>query len=242
MYYMETKIKLPDNDAALARIANITPEKWADMAALIRAFFIPMDNKLHHNKCEAVLAKQGSSMRVNVKRAKKAARARWDYELERKGQIPLSENGSCSEHEPSTGQACSVHAIKDKKTEHERTGEKDSIPPKPDLSLKTPLPPRHEFGTNAPNLTGAGTGFKSVGEAGGIGGEKARPRFHLGTWLDANPDARHRIMKELLDVCPGHDRNFLLAEYDRTADKRDGTPSNPERAFIGWAKKIYGKK
>lgn len=74
-------------------------------------------------------------------------------------------------------------------------------------------------------------------------GGKAGNRFSLRDWLDANPEAEHRVMAALLNRAPGWDRQFLVKEYDRTADKRKGTPGAPESAFLGWIEKFYsGKK
>lgn len=74
--YMASREPLPDNDKALARIACLSIEEWAEIAATIRAFFTPDAGKLTHDYCEDELAFQNGTTQKRSKAGKKAAAAR----------------------------------------------------------------------------------------------------------------------------------------------------------------------
>lgn len=76
-HYMETGIPLPDNDAALARIAGIAVDSWTMAAAIIRPFFTQKDGRLFNKKCDEVLLDQLARSQKNAKKGKAGAAKRW---------------------------------------------------------------------------------------------------------------------------------------------------------------------
>ena len=77
-HYMETRQPLPNNDAALARIAGITLDSWAIAAAIILPFFTPTKNgKLHLKRCDAELERQDGRNRLQSEKGKSGAKKRW---------------------------------------------------------------------------------------------------------------------------------------------------------------------
>lgn len=77
-HYMETRMPLPDNDLALARIASVTPECFKNASSILRAFFVHGDDgKLHHKRCNSELDSQDSKSKKYTQRASHAANKRW---------------------------------------------------------------------------------------------------------------------------------------------------------------------
>lgn len=77
-HYMETRQPLPDNDAALARIAGITLDSYSHHLAIAKAFFTPTgDGFLRHKRCDAELDKQDGKTSSHSERGKKGAQKRW---------------------------------------------------------------------------------------------------------------------------------------------------------------------
>lgn len=75
--YMITRAPLPDDDMALARILVITPQEWAEIAPVVRAFFWAGNGVLRHKTCDGQLAAQDLRQLRYSKRGKKAAIARY---------------------------------------------------------------------------------------------------------------------------------------------------------------------
>lgn len=92
-----------------------------------------------------------------------------------------------------------------------------------------------------PPLTG-----NSVGEVlrkmGGGTGRGSGNTFSIRQWMGVNPEGESEIMLYLTRSMPGKDRMKLLEEYDNTAHLRGGIPSNPVKAFCGWAYKFHGPR
>lgn len=75
--YMLSRKPLPDNDASLAGIARVTIEEWSEHAAVIRAFFQPIDGKLFHKRCEKEMNAQRMLQAFYKERARIASYLRW---------------------------------------------------------------------------------------------------------------------------------------------------------------------
>lgn len=77
-HYMETRQPLPNNDAALARIAGITIDSWTIAAVILLPFFLPSKNgKLHLKRCDAELERQDGRNRLQSEKGKSGAKKRW---------------------------------------------------------------------------------------------------------------------------------------------------------------------
>jgi uncharacterized protein YdaU (DUF1376 family) len=75
-HYMTSRQPLPDNDAALARIAGCTLSEWAEIAPIIRPFFKPRNSVLSHKRCDAELAWQDNRQKIRSEIAQKGVDAR----------------------------------------------------------------------------------------------------------------------------------------------------------------------
>jgi uncharacterized protein YdaU (DUF1376 family) len=75
--YMVTRLPLPNDDAALARIVGIPKAEWEDLAPRVRPFFRARNDRLYHKRCEQELRAQDARHNRNSERAKKAAFARY---------------------------------------------------------------------------------------------------------------------------------------------------------------------
>ena len=75
--YMVTRLPLPNDDAALARIVGIPKAEWEDLAPRVRPFFRARNDRLYHKRCEQELRAQEARHNRNSERAKKAAFARY---------------------------------------------------------------------------------------------------------------------------------------------------------------------
>lgn len=74
-HYMETKLGLPDNDQALARIAGVDLDTFVDNSGDIRAFFKADKNgRLSHKKCDSILKDQNKRSKINSKNGKKGGK------------------------------------------------------------------------------------------------------------------------------------------------------------------------
>lgn len=89
-HYMETRQPLPDNDAALARIAGCTSDAFAMAKALVLPFFTAQDGLLFSKKCDEVLAEQDVKTRTRSVVGKKGAESRW-----KKYQQKQQPDGNC---------------------------------------------------------------------------------------------------------------------------------------------------
>lgn len=58
LHYMETGAPLPDNDQALARIAGVSHETFIQHSEILKNFYRKSGEKLHHKKCDGILANQ----------------------------------------------------------------------------------------------------------------------------------------------------------------------------------------
>jgi uncharacterized protein YdaU (DUF1376 family) len=75
-FYYKTRLPLPDNDKALAAIARVSADEWAESRDTIRAFFQPRAGKLRHKRCDQELDVEDKRARTRSERASKAANAR----------------------------------------------------------------------------------------------------------------------------------------------------------------------
>lgn len=225
IYYMETKLRLPGNESALARIAGISVEEFAKVSEVIHRFFHRgEDGKLWHHKCEEILKDQSERSHKNKKRAKKAAHERWSKGLEKQGQTVMFDAHSMlqADHENATGQ--------DRTGQDKKEG-RDSNPES--SSKKTPLTPTSSSAQN-------GAGKSGVSDS-GLGKGSGKP-FSIRAWMLRNPSAEDAIMRRMLERCPGWDRQVIINQYDSSMDKRGGEPKNPQAAFLGWMEKFYAGK
>lgn len=86
-HYMITKRPLPDNDMALARIAGI--DATSNAISMLRAFFKQKsDGFLYHETCERHLKEQATRKMLNKKRAKNAAKKRWEKQDDNANSMP----------------------------------------------------------------------------------------------------------------------------------------------------------
>lgn len=82
-YYMETRHPLPDNDAALARIAGVGADAWAMASAIVRPFFNHAKNGyLYHDFCDRILQEQDSRSKKQSEKGKNGAKKRWEKPIE----------------------------------------------------------------------------------------------------------------------------------------------------------------
>lgn len=229
MYYMETKLRLPESENSLARIAGISLSDFEPIWKVIHRFFHRSDDgRFSHDFCDKILTDQNKRSHKNKKRAKTAAHARWSKGLEKQGQIAMSipEALHDAQHKNATRQDM---------TGQDRKGKgKESLPIQIPPEIKPPLPPE-------PISRPRGSGAMSLGEILG-GGAASGNGFSLRGWLDRNPSEETEILRELWSVAPGKDRQWLIREYDATAGKRTGIPKHPRVAFLGWARKFYGNE
>lgn len=76
-HYMETKMGLPDNDNALARIAGVSVSEFVDNSGIIRGFFeVKTEGRLSHKKCDAILKQQEKISKSYSKRGKLGGKAK----------------------------------------------------------------------------------------------------------------------------------------------------------------------
>lgn len=76
-HYMETKMGLPDNDNALARISGVSVQEFVDNSCIIRGFFeVKTEGRLSHKKCDAILKHQGKISKSYSKRGKLGGKAK----------------------------------------------------------------------------------------------------------------------------------------------------------------------
>lgn len=71
---------LPDDNAVLAQITRMSPDAWGNARSTLQAFFKQESNKWVHGRVEAELLKAKHNSETNSRRAKAAAKARWDTE------------------------------------------------------------------------------------------------------------------------------------------------------------------
>lgn len=81
-HYMETRLPLPDNDAALARISGVSHECFKHASSILRAFFKQKNGMLHHKFCDGLLDNQDKRARKRSQIAQKAANKRWKQNQE----------------------------------------------------------------------------------------------------------------------------------------------------------------
>ena len=82
--YMETREPLPENDVALANIAGISAEEWADAKGVILSFFEINDGLCYHAFCNEILDHQDKLSKKRSKASKKAASSRWKHKRNQK--------------------------------------------------------------------------------------------------------------------------------------------------------------
>lgn len=88
MHYMETRGPIPDNDAALARIAGVSVEIFASHSLVIREFFTSKaDGKLQLKRCDEILDDQAQRSKVRSVNGKKGGRGN-------KAEKPKENNGT----------------------------------------------------------------------------------------------------------------------------------------------------
>lgn len=119
-HYMETGLPLPDNDAALARIAGISGDSWAMAAAILRPFFRQAEGKLFLKRCDEILEDQTARSRKNAEKGKAGASKRWK---------PAIDNPQEDDNCHTT--ALSEPSIEDATGQDKTLQEKKSKPPNP---------------------------------------------------------------------------------------------------------------
>jgi uncharacterized protein YdaU (DUF1376 family) len=76
-HYMETRLPLPDNDFALARIAGVDNACFKQASSILRAFFKQSETGiLNHITCDELLDEQDQLAKFRTERARKGAEAR----------------------------------------------------------------------------------------------------------------------------------------------------------------------
>ena len=92
---------LPDNDAALASIARMTPDAWSIARAQLKHYFSIEDGCWKQKRVEEELAAATEKKRKAREKAKKAASARWDECKEDATSTPSSNASAKHEECPS---------------------------------------------------------------------------------------------------------------------------------------------
>lgn len=78
-HYMKTRMALPDNDAALARIIGDSEANWvANGVAIVRPFFTAKNGRLYLKRCEDILQYQDKKTTKLSESGKKGAEKRWN--------------------------------------------------------------------------------------------------------------------------------------------------------------------
>lgn len=91
-YYMETRLPLPDDENALARIAGIGIELLKKLLPEIKVFFRLQNGKLHNSKCDEELKTQSRLNKKRKRSGKAGAEKRWAKKLKIKDN---DENSNC---------------------------------------------------------------------------------------------------------------------------------------------------
>jgi uncharacterized protein YdaU (DUF1376 family) len=120
-HYMETGLPLPDNDAALARIAGISSDSWVMAAAMLRPFFKAADGKLFLKRCDETLADQTARSRKNAEKGKAGASKRW------KSSVDIPEENS-SGHASDIAEQSPVESTVQDKTGQDRSKTDSAVP------------------------------------------------------------------------------------------------------------------
>lgn len=89
-HYMETKLPLPDNENALARIAGIGIDQWVIASAIVLPFFCHSNGKLYSKKCDENLAEEKARSRKKSEAGKNGAKKRWKKDIDKE-----EENSTC---------------------------------------------------------------------------------------------------------------------------------------------------
>lgn len=98
-HYMETRLPLPDNNMALARIAAVSPECFEHAASILRAFFQQCpDGLLRHKRCDIELDAQDERSGKRSDRARHAATIRWQNQHVKCSQHARSMLGDATRH------------------------------------------------------------------------------------------------------------------------------------------------
>lgn len=74
--YMLTRLTLPDDDHALARICGIGVEEWLAVASQVRPFFTKAKGRLCNKRCESELRKQDLLQKRNIEKARRGGIAK----------------------------------------------------------------------------------------------------------------------------------------------------------------------
>lgn len=94
-HYMETKTALPDNDAALARIAGVPLDMFVENAGVIRGFFkASNDGRLKNKKCDEILKDQAKMSKSYSSRGSLGGKAKARKTAENQGKFDLSSSNS----------------------------------------------------------------------------------------------------------------------------------------------------
>lgn len=222
--YMTTRSALPDNDAALARIAGISLSDFAPHATEIRTFFKPKDSQLFNTTCEEILNAQLNGAQRRKKSAKIAgkASAKKRKEKQQHSNESLNSRSQFVQRKSTRGE---------EKREEEKKVERDSTLTPPPV-YKPPLPPK----TPVPSASAGEGGFKKMdgvlGKMGlGSSGSGSATAFNI---RDHLTDFE---LREMLVLCPGWDRNELFRQYNEWIAKKGDIPRSPRAAFMAWLKK-----
>jgi uncharacterized protein YdaU (DUF1376 family) len=127
-HYMETRLPLPDNENALARIIGISTSDFRAIAEQVLCKFTAIDGELHSKRCDIELNRQDSLSKKRSSVAKAAHKKR----------NRNKDNHAIAKQKPGN----STNTIQDKTEEDkERTlaGSKESAPPETDLSIPLSL-------------------------------------------------------------------------------------------------------
>lgn len=157
-WYMQNRMPLPSHSTALARICQISIDKWSEHSETVLPFFRLTGTRYHHKRCDIELDRQDSTSKKLSDAAKKASEAR----ARNKAESITSE--------PSQSQAAAMVPIDKKRREVEDKentvcanaqpqlllfkGEKEGVPALIPIALSPDFELDDEWGAHAEQVSG----------------------------------------------------------------------------------------
>ena len=129
-WYMQNRLPLPSHGTALARICQISLEKWSEHQTIVLGFFKIRGDRYHHKRCDIELDRQDSKSKKLSDAAKKSQEVR-------RRKLEISDTS-----EPSYSQASAKVAIEERRGEVEEKKKKRRKEPSQQRELR--MPKRHK--------------------------------------------------------------------------------------------------
>ena len=112
-WYMQNRLPLPSHGTALARICQISLEKWSEHQSIVLGFFKIRGDRYHHKRCDIELDRQDSKSKKLSDAAKKSQEVR-------RRKLEISDTS-----EPSYSQASAKVAIEERRSRREEKREEE---------------------------------------------------------------------------------------------------------------------